>query len=70
MTNQEMFALLEKGHSRFRNVNSGKIYRIDPSQRDVLEYDDACVIAYPETKHPRKRGRAWSFISPRSLESI
>jgi hypothetical protein len=68
MTNEEMFAALERGHDRFTNRKSGKVYRVDPSQRDVLEYKDACVIAYPEFKHPRKRGRAWSFISPKNLE--
>jgi hypothetical protein len=70
MTNEEIFAELEKGHDRFRNRRNGRIYRIDPTQRDVLEYADATLIAFPEVPHPRKRGRAWTFIAPRNLERV
>lgn len=68
MTNEEAFKLLEAGHDRFRNRKNGRIYRVDPSQRDVLEYKGAALICYPEVKHPRKRGRAWTFICPANLE--
>ena len=68
MTNKEMFQLLEAGHDRFRNTRNGRIYNIEPSQRDVLDYKDAALICYPEIPTPRKRGRAWTFICPRNLE--
>jgi len=68
MTNEEMFAALERGVDTFRNKKTGRVYAVDPSQRDVLEFSDACVIAYPVQKNPRKRGRAWTFIAPRNLE--
>lgn len=70
MTEAEMFEALERGHDRFANKRNGRIYRIDPSQRDVLEYTGACLIAFPEQPHPRKRGRKWVFIAPRNLELV
>lgn len=68
MTEQEMFDAMERGIDLYVNPKTGRTYLVDPSQRDVLEYPGACVIAYPTLKNPRKRGRAWSFIAPRNLE--
>ncbi len=66
----EMKAALKAGHDRFK-ARSGRVYRLDPAQECVIHLTDkksALLIGFPEKPHPRKRGRAWQWLSIEELE--
>lgn len=71
MTDEEVFNAMAEGKDRFQ-TGSGRIYRLDPAQRDVLKPfgTGAVLIGFPEIKNPRKRGRKWSWLKPKNLTLV
>lgn len=74
MTNEEVFKAMEAGHDRFLSKGSGRIYRLDPAQRDVLVpfTDDVLLVGFPETLSPRQQirrsGRKWVWLAPKNMD--
>lgn len=68
MTDEEVFNAMAEGKDRFQAV-SGRIYRLDPAQREVLKPfgSGALLMGYPEDTNPRKRGRKWAWLAPKNL---
>ena len=71
MRASDVRAAMLRGVTRFRHARSGREFSLDPKQAMLLEgadADEALLIGYPVERHPRKRGRAWSWLSPANLE--